>query len=200
MAFEGYRAGECRTPENALFQRQTGLIHHQSAKIYPMQGNSALADNPRKGNHMTSTHVLAFNRALSQARSTVRHARSEVIKLTQMRKDISKVTKPLAGCMSEADSMNLFMVGDKPHVQITMNKLESFKCLALMNMLWTLDTMGTVTNTKDWPEYLNREYRYDVSGISVCVNAYVKSDSPTCRKVVIGVETKTEPLYRIECD
>jgi hypothetical protein len=168
--------------------------------MYPMQGNSALADNPRKGNHMTSTHVLAFNRALSQARSSVRRARAEVINLTQMRKDINKVAKTLTGCMSEADDLNIYMLGDKPHIHITMNKLESFKCLALMNMLWTLDAMGTVTKTTDWAEYLNREYRYDVSGISVCINAYVKSDSPTCRKVVIGVETKTEPLYRIECD
>ena len=149
---------------------------------------------------MTSTHVLAFNSALSQARDSAKRARQDVVYLSQMRRAINKVGKAIANSMDDNDHLNLYMVGTTPHFSVTMRNLESFKCFALESMLWTLDAMGTSTRTKDWPEYLNREYFYDVDGMKVCVNAYVKSDSPTCRKVQIGVETITQPTYKIECD
>lgn len=149
---------------------------------------------------MTSTHVQAFNRALADARDSAKRARTDVQNLSRMRREINRIGKTIALNMSEADTMHLYLIGTTPHFSVTMRNLESFKCLALEGMLWTMNEIGKATHTRDWPDYLNREYNFEVNGAKVCINAYVKSDSPTCRKVVVGTETITQPKYKIECD
>ena len=49
-------------------------------------------------------------------------------------------------------------------------------------------------------EMLNREYEFAREDIHVKFDVYVRSDSPTCRKVVVGEETTTYKTYKIECD
>jgi hypothetical protein len=146
-------------------------------------------------------HILAFNRALSQARATVRSTRRDVVTLSAMRKDINKLGKQLSACMNhETDTMWIAMICDKPHFKISLNGIESFKCLHLETMLTTLENLGECIKTNDYAEYLNREYHYDVAGMKVTVDAYVKSDSPTCRKVPVGSETVTNIVYELRCD
>lgn len=151
---------------------------------------------------MSSIHVQAFTRALADARNNARRARTEVQYLSANRKRINKVGKLLAPHLTrEHDHMYMYMVaGDKSKIVVSMRQLESFKCLALENVLWLLNEIGTATGTSDWADSLNRDYDFEVDGIKVRVSAYVKSDSATCRKIVVGTETVTTPKYQIQCD
>ena len=78
--------------------------------------------------------------------------------------------------------------------------LEGFKSLRLESVLWLLEEIGTLREQKEYPSCLNRDYKYEAHGFQVRVCAYVKDDSPTCRKVVVGTDTVTTPKYAIQCD
>jgi hypothetical protein len=63
------------------------------------------------------------------------------------------------------------------------------------------------TKTSDYPNSLNRDFRFEFKygpawyeAIVVSIAAYVREDSPTCRKVLVGTETKTVETYKIVCD
>jgi hypothetical protein len=146
-------------------------------------------------------HILAFNRALSQARSLVRSVRHEVATLSAKRKVINHIGKQLSLCMDhDIDDMSISIHGNSVYYYVNLNSLESFKCLRLETMLTMLENIGKCTRTRDYADYLNRDYFYDVDGNTVIVGAYVKSDSPTCRKVVVGSETVTNIKYELRCD
>jgi len=149
---------------------------------------------------MASIHVQAFNSALSQARATARNARNEIKSLSMRRKEINAIGKKLAMCLDPDDSFWLYMMGSTPTFHITFRNLESFKCLKLESALWLLETIGKAVRTKDYAEYLNREYNYEIEGAMVTLNAYVKSDSATCRKVAVGTTTETVTKYELQCD
>ena len=69
-------------------------------------------------------------------------------------------------------------------------------------MIWyfaTLDGSRDVSST-DYALSLNRVYRFQFEGFMVRVDATVKTDSPTCRKVVVGSKTEVVNEYKIVCD
>ena len=45
-----------------------------------------------------------------------------------------------------------------------------------------------------------RTFRFIAPGLKLNIEARVKGDSPTCRKIVVGEETVTRPKYAIQCD
>ena len=149
---------------------------------------------------MMSIHVQAFNRALANARDNAKAARSQIQFLSRNRKAINKVGKYLAFYVEDRDTLNVYNIGKDVHFQLTLRDLESFKCPKMEFLLIDMENNAESVRTKDWPEYLNREYYYKMDGMNICINAFVKSDSPTCRKVVIGTDTVTTPKYKIECD
>ena len=150
---------------------------------------------------MTSTHVQAFNSALANARDTAKRARAEIQFLSRNRKAINKVGKYLAFYVEDRDTLHVYTIGSAVYFQLTLRNLESFKCPKLEFLLIDMENNAeSARDTRDFAEYLNREYYYKMDGMNICINAFVKSDSPTCRKVVIGTDTVTTPKYQIECD
>ena len=148
-----------------------------------------------------STHVQAFNSALANARNTAKRARAEIQFLSRNRKAINKVGKHLAFYVEARDTLHVYTIGSDVYFQLTLRNLESFKCAKMELLLVDMENNAeSARDTKDWAEYLNREYYYKMDGMNICINAFVKSDSPTCRKVVIGTDTVTTPKYQIECD
>lgn len=92
-------------------------------------------------------------------------------------------------------------------IGIAANNLPGFKDKKLILLLSQfLD--ADKDETKDWPASLNRDYIFwfrqpePNTWIRVCIYAYVKSDSPTCRKVLTRVESETvsREVYEIVCD
>jgi hypothetical protein len=91
-------------------------------------------------------------------------------------------------------------------VQITIRfrDLESFKDEKLISILETIDTMGLEAETRDYTgsESPNREFRFETNDYRLVVDAWVKSDSPLCRRIKTGetIKTVVEEKWDIECD
>ena len=92
-------------------------------------------------------------------------------------------------------------------VALTLRGIEGFKCPALLAVLEYCNERCEPNSikTSDWPESLNREFRFNLTSefgdnCTVTVNAYVRSDSPTCRKVEIGTTMEEVKKYEIQCD
>ena len=91
-------------------------------------------------------------------------------------------------------------------VMVDLRQLDGFKDTRLVQVLDKLTAMTDEVSTYDYPAQVNRDYtfhigeRYTDSHIGVRVSAYVKEDSPTCKKVVIGTEMIEQLTYEIVCD
>ena len=81
-----------------------------------------------------------------------------------------------------------------------MNKLESFKDIQLTTLLDFFTSQTEKVSTKDWANYLNRDYTFELEDVIVTISAYVRSDSPTCRKVQTGVKIEEVPQFELVCD
>jgi hypothetical protein len=90
----------------------------------------------------------------------------------------------------------------QPQISFYLNNLDGFKDERLEAILWYLSTLdGSRTpRSSEYPQSLNRIYRFDFDGFEVRVDATVRSDSPTCRKVVISSELVKQDKYAIQCD
>ena len=144
-----------------------------------------------------------FASAMSDAQQTVVRARNSVQALKNQRKAIGRLLRTLSMCTQPGDrdtTLAMWMYGDEPHITINMYELDGFKSLRLESALWLLEEIGTLKEQKEYASCLNRDYKYEVDGYSVRLCAYVRNDSPTCRKVEIGTETVTTPKYAIQCD
>ena len=57
------------------------------------------------------------------------------------------------------------------------------------------------TETSDYARGLTRTFKFEIEDvITITITGAVKADSPTCRKVQVGEETKVVPIYEIQCD
>ena len=144
-----------------------------------------------------------FASALSDAQRNVERARNSVNTLKMQRKPLGRLLRTLSMCV-DADNrdttLSMFMYGNEPRITVSLYQLEGFKSLRLESVLWMLEEIGTLKEQKEYPSCLNRDYKYEAHGFQVRVCAYVKDDSPTCRKVVVGTDTVTTPKYAIQCD
>jgi hypothetical protein len=93
-------------------------------------------------------------------------------------------------------------------ISARLDDLDGFKDEKLISVLSALDDLGPRrVSTEDYPESLNRDFHfnYDIPGggtLRVSVPAYVRSDSPTCRKVLVSSKpvVTEEKVYEIKCD
>jgi hypothetical protein len=90
----------------------------------------------------------------------------------------------------------------QPQISFYLNNLDGFKDERLEAVLWYLSTLdgSREPRSSEYPQSLNRTYRFDFEGFEVRVDATVRSDSPTCRKVVISSELVKQDKYAIQCD
>lgn len=90
----------------------------------------------------------------------------------------------------------------QPEVSFYMNNLDGFKDERLESVLWYLSTLDgeREPRSSEYAQSLNRTYRFDFKGFCVRVDATVRSDSPTCRKVVVSSELVKQDKYAIQCD
>jgi hypothetical protein len=144
-----------------------------------------------------------YANALRDTKDRVVRARNSVAILTTQRKAIGRLLRTLSMCVdtnSRSNSLHMWMSGDEPVFSINLYHLDGFKSLRLESVLWLLEEIGTLDEQKEYASCLNRDFTYIVDGYRVLLSAYVKDDSPTCRKIVIGTETVTTPKYAIQCD
>jgi len=89
-----------------------------------------------------------------------------------------------------------------PDVCFYLENLDGFKDERLEAILWYLSTLDgeRQARSNEYAQLLNRVYRFEFDGFNVRVDATVRSDSPTCRKVVVSSELVKQDKYAIQCD
>lgn len=90
----------------------------------------------------------------------------------------------------------------EPSICFYLENLDGFKDERLEAVLWYLSTLDGSREAKstEYAQCLNRTYRFQFDGFYVRVDATVRSDSPTCRKVVVSSELVKQDKYAIQCD
>ena len=138
-------------------------------------------------------------RSINNVLESIARQRKEIKLLKKMAKKIEPIVDVLT---MEIDYVSVYVSGDEVQISATIYKLDSFKCDRLAKLLEYLNdkVVGNVA-TRDWPSSINRDYTFKLpDGIVVSLSAYVKDDSPTCRRIVVGTETKVVEKYEIQCD
>jgi DNA-binding transcriptional ArsR family regulator len=88
----------------------------------------------------------------------------------------------------------------KPTIEVSLNKLDGFKDPVLVKILDFLMDKSLSVKTSDYANWLNRDYTIEMDDVYVAISAYVRSDSPTCRKVKVGVQIQEVEQYELICD
>jgi len=146
--------------------------------------------------------VKRFDYAVASAVSFRKTLAEQLTKAKKMRKQILAIAKQLCSTEHEATTLSFDIDSVRPTVYLTLINLDSFKDDRLVSRLWYLSNIDGAREARstDYPASLNRDYRYDMGDFQVLVSAYVRGDSATCRKVVVGRKTEVVNEYKIVCE
>jgi hypothetical protein len=153
------------------------------------------------------TAASIFDSALTDSADAIARTKKRIAILRSNKSRIEKLLRPVSLIISGAGLTNnsAYVSADDFSetftVAVYLYGLESFKVPALSALIEYFDGMSENVKTRDWPDSINRDYHFKLpKGNTVILGAYVKDDSPTCRKVPIGSETKQVIKYEIQCD
>jgi hypothetical protein len=127
-----------------------------------------------------------------------------LLKSAKVQKRMTQLVAPLLYILGGLGNIRIEIYCGKPVVYVSMFSIDSFKQDELINALGYLTEItekdnGKIT-TEDWAAAVNRDFRFETEDWRVCIHAYVKDDSPTCRKIAIGTEMIERTKYEIVCD
>jgi hypothetical protein len=149
----------------------------------------------------TNPLIQAINEASAKSR---REGHELISKAKMLEEKKMKIRANYSAILKDLDLSvhNLYMRTGyyKPTIDISMNRLESFKDIQLTTLLDFFTSQTEKASTKDWPQYLNRDYTFELEDVIVSISAFVKSDSPTCRKVKIGTRIEEVDQFELVCD
>ena len=152
-------------------------------------------------NRKTNPLIQAINNATEQSRKEGHNliARAKILdeKRMKIRVAYSEVFKNLD---LKVHTLYVRTSYYKPTIAVNLNALESFKDSQLLGLLEFFSGKTEKVTTRDWPQYLNRDFSFELDDVVVDISAYVRSDSPTCRKVQTGVTIEEVPQYQLVCD
>ena len=146
----------------------------------------------------TATKLFAnANKDSAHAIQRIKRQRLQLANAKANMKVFINVMRPL---LESSDHMGIVSGYEKPTIYVHARGLESFKTGRIVGMLQVLEAMGTAKSTEDWASSINRDFEYTMSNYNVMFCAFVKEDSPTCRKIEVGTEIQTIVKYAIQCD
>ena len=154
---------------------------------------------------------VAFRDALSGRLATIDRARRERALLNASKCELQHVTEQVLNFLGtnqydlDAPRVSVYFsvnFNDKPRAVIRYSNADGFKETPLTMAITYLLNAGfdCEGNPYESAEFMNREYLFCRGDITVKFDVYVKGDSDTCRRVVVGQETITRDKYAIECD
>ena len=150
--------------------------------------------------------VEIIDSAVQSIDSDVRFMKTKlaVLKSGKIRNMLSKLMQPLLYAVGEAGNVYISVNYGRPEINVTMYRLDSMK---QRELVWALeylttetDKLGGKTRTQDWAAAVNRDFIFTTDKWDARISAYVKDDSETCRKVIIGTEMVEQHKYQIVCD
>jgi len=152
------------------------------------------------------TPVEILDAAVQSLDSDVRFMKTKLaaLKSGKVRNLLSRLMQPLLYAVGETGNVYVSVNYGKPEINVTMYRLDSLK---QRELVWALeyltietDKLGGKTRTQDWAAAVNRDFIFSTDKWDARISAYVKEDSETCRKVVIGTEMVEQHKYQIVCD
>jgi hypothetical protein len=142
--------------------------------------------------------ICAMNSALNDRQESVNEMRKTInavkSKKLELRVKYGRLFTDLPG------SFSISLSCEKPVAYVRMHRLESFKDARLTDLLDKLIALEGDVSSTDYASIMNRSFTCNFSDFQVYIDAYVKDDSPTCRKVVIGTRVEEVLDYEIVCD
>jgi hypothetical protein len=152
------------------------------------------------------TPVEILDAAVRSIDSDIRFMKSRlaVLKSGKTRNLLSKLMQPLLYAVGTAGNTYVTVNYGKPEIVVSMYGLDSLK---QRELVWALeyltietDKVGGKMKTQDYAAAINRDFIFSTDKWEARIMAYVKGDSETCRKVVIGTEIVEQHKYQIVCD
>ena len=148
-----------------------------------------------------SNIVATINRGIDSLKASKRDIANDIRVMQESRKKFHHVLNHIVTPAENSGSISI----SPGSVHVTYRDLSGFKDLRLETTLEGLTFIGEPTRTRDWAEYMNRDYHFTVpfadgSKIYVTVGAYVNDDSKTCRKVKVGEEYRVVDKFQLVCD
>ena len=147
-----------------------------------------------------TTASKLFANANRDNNETIARIKRQKVQLVTAKESMLPFINVMRSLLKDSDHMSISNGYEKPSIYMHVRGLDSFKSGRIVGMLQALEAFGTAKGTEDWASSINRDYHYDMGEYSVRFCAYVKEDSPTCRKIEVGTETQTVIKYAIQCD
>lgn len=151
----------------------------------------------RKPNPLTESIKSALVEAKQDSRSCLERAKKLKQASKKIKVDYSAAFKSLD---LSVHSLHVGASYYKPTIYVSLNKLDGFKDPVLEALLEFFTAKTENITTKDWPQYLNRDYNFELDDVIVGISAFVRTDSPTCRKVQTGTKVEEVPQFELVCD
>lgn len=125
---------------------------------------------------------------------------------------VNKYVETLTAMVADGHSIFCFCSDSAIYLTLTISDLDSFKGERIQGILTALEYLNPSSQgVQEYAAELNKDFTYrfshksavsDVPDVTVIVvlQAYAKSDSDTCKKVITGyTDGKPQPIYKIEC-
>ena len=145
--------------------------------------------------------IQAVNESIRDSRDNAHRMQQRAKELEAQRMIIrAKFSTMLKGFNTHKHYVGVSMSGQTPMISITLNKLDSFKDEDLTNLLDFLVGREAEIKEEAWPQFHNKDYHAELPDAKVVIHAYVRSDSPTCRRVQVGTQLKEEPVWELHCN
>lgn len=155
--------------------------------------------------------ITAISNQIDEYKNQAKEQYKRAIQLTKERMKIRGIFAPIFTDLAKNDSVFVYMYHGEIQFSVYLHELESFKDERLTTLLSrAMDTISSNVTETDYAKYDFKEYRIrnnNVASLFDCassvvfdITAYIKSDSPTCRKVQVGTEIKEIPKYKFICE
>jgi hypothetical protein len=154
----------------------------------------------------TKSAADVIGSAVASLDSSIRDAKTRraLLKSGKTRAMLETLLTPIMWLIGDIGMVRVELYLSKPCVYVTLFELDSLKQRELMSLLGYLydesHKLEGKLSTQDWAAAVNRDYKFVTSKWEVSVSAYVKENSPTCRRVVVGTEMIEKTEYQIVCD
>ena len=147
-----------------------------------------------------TTASKMFANANRDINASINRAKQQKARLVEVKADMKFFINIVRPLLDQYDVTHIVNGHDKPMLYINMRQLDSFKTGRITKVLQVLEAFGLAEGTDDWASAVNRDFKYDMDKYGVVLCAYVRDDSPSCRKIAVGSETQTVVKYEIQCD
>lgn len=154
----------------------------------------------------------ALNASFKSHKDSIDKCRKDLIVLKSRKEGIMDITVQVLDFLgtNERDldkprvSVHYYVAWDgKPKITFAYRNAPGFKDIDLEMAMSHVMGLGFDTSENynyENAELLNREFNFTRADMHIKFDVYVKSDSPTCRKIKIGTDTVKVDKWQIECD